>query len=90
MTERKAPSVGKVSHDPYVKKLSGGSENLEKALDDMLSNTGPCLRSDSSKKDKDTEMPPPNDHKGKMKKMARKKRLEKLLEAKNRQNKNKK
>ena len=84
MTEKKAPSVGRVQ-DPLVKKLSGRSENLEKALDDMLTMTpkGPVLRSNESvKKEKDNQMPPPKDRKGKSyKKLARKKRLEKLLEA---------
>ena len=80
MTEKKTPSVGKVSSDPLVKKYSGGSENLEKALDDMLSCTpkAPVLRSEYSKKEKDT-MPPPKERKSKLK---RKKRLEKMLEAK--------
>lgn len=87
MTEKKTPSVGKVSSDPLVKKYSGGSENLEKALDDMLSCTPkpPILRSEYSKKEKDT-MPPPKERKSKLK---RKKRLEKMLEAKARMSKKK-
>ena len=88
MTEKKTPSIGKVSSDPLVKKQAGGSENLEKALDDMLSctNKGPILRSEhNGKKEKDT-MPPPKERKSKLK---RKKRLEKMLEAKNRMSKKK-
>jgi hypothetical protein len=60
---------------------------LEKTLDDMLLSTpkGPVLRSSDradSKPEKDSQMPPPRDRKGKLKKLARKKRLEKLLESK--------
>jgi hypothetical protein len=89
MTEKKARFSNSIEvNDPLMKKCqSGGSENIEKALDDMLL-MGPILRSSEkseSKREKDTEMLPPRDRKGKMKKLARKKRLEKLLEAKNKQ-----
>jgi hypothetical protein len=95
-TEKKARfSSSNGVNDPFIRKQSGSSENLEKALDDMLLSTplAPMLRSgekSESKKDKDTEMLPPRDRKGKMKRLARKKRLEKLLEAKNKQKQNKK
>jgi hypothetical protein len=59
---------------------------LGKAVDDMLLSTpkGPILRSDRHelKKSGDTDMLPPRERKGKMKKISRKKRLEKLLESK--------
>lgn len=95
-TEKKARfSSSNGVNDPFIRKQSGSSENLEKALDDVLLSTplAPMLRSgekSESKKDKDTEMLPPRDRKGKMKRLARKKRLEKLLEAKNKQKQNKK
>jgi len=73
--------------DPLLKKHKSVGSNLEKALDDML-HMGPTLSASKKsevRRDKDTEMLPPRDRKGKMKKLARLKRLEKLLEAKNKQ-----
>jgi hypothetical protein len=89
MTEKKARlSRSEGVNDPLMKEQkSGGSQNLEKALNDILL-LGPILRSSEkseSKRDQDTEMLPPRNRKGKMKKIARKKRLEKLLESKNKQ-----